>query len=130
MTKKRAIETTVMVEDRGMVVLGGLIQDDLINNVNKVPILGDIPIIGELFKSSKVETKKANLMVFIRPTIIKNPVLANKLAMEKYQFLRTKQQEMQQEGVRLIKSKEIPVLPEYKSSDSSGVILPKPFSSQ
>jgi len=129
-TKKRAIETTVMVEDRGMVVLGGLIQDDLINNVNKVPILGDIPIIGELFKSSKVETKKANLMVFIRPTIIKNPVLANKLAMEKYQFLRTKQQEMQQEGVRLIKSKEIPVLPEYKSSDSSGVILPKPFSSQ
>ena len=128
-TKKRAIETTVMVEDGGMVVLGGLIQDDLINNVNKVPILGDIPIIGELFKSSKVETKKANLMVFIRPTIIKNPVLANELAMKKYQFLRTKQQEMQQEGIRLIKSKEIPVLPEFKASDATGVVLPKPFSS-
>ena len=126
-TKKRAIETTVMVEDKGMVVLGGLMQDDLTNNVNKVPILGDIPLIGELFKSSKVETKKANLMVFIRPTILTNPVLANDMAMQKYQFLREKQQIQKEQGIRLIKSEDIPVLPEYKVPERRGVALPNPF---
>jgi len=129
-TKKRAIETTVMVEDQGMVVLGGLMQDDLTNNVNKVPILGDIPLLGELFKSSKVETRKANLMVFIRPTILTNPVLANEMAMQKYQFLRTKQQQQQEKGIRLIESETIPVLPEYTGPDSKGVVLPNPFGVQ
>ncbi|WP_198265620.1 type II secretion system secretin GspD [sulfur-oxidizing endosymbiont of Gigantopelta aegis] len=126
-TKKRAIETTVMVEDRGMVVLGGLIQDDLVNTVNKVPLLGDIPLIGELFKSSKVETQKANLMVFIRPTILSNPVLANEMAMSKYQFVRSKQIELQDKGVRLIEPEIIPVLPEYVKPDGSSVVLPNPF---
>lgn len=125
-TKKRAIETSVMVEDRGMVVLGGLMQDDLTNNVNKVPILGDIPLIGEAFKSSKVETQKANLMVFIRPTILTNPVLANDMAMQKYQFLRSKQMQQQKQGIRLIDSNTIPVLPEYQK-DGSSVVLPNPF---
>ncbi len=126
-TKKRAISTTVMVEDKGMVVLGGLIQDDLTNNVNKVPILGDIPIIGEIFKSSKVETQKANLMVFIRPTILSNPVLANEMAMKKYQFVREKQQNQQDKGIRLLKPEDIPVLPEYRKPDSSQISLPNPF---
>ncbi len=126
-TKKRAISTTVMVEDKGMVVLGGLIQDDLTNNVNKVPILGDIPVIGELFKSSKVETQKANLMVFIRPTILNNPVLANEMAMEKYQFVRDKQQDQQEKGIRLLKPEDIPVLPEYRKTDSRQISLPNPF---
>lgn len=129
-TKKRAIETTVMVEDRGMVVLGGLIQDDLTNTVNKVPILGDIPLIGELFKSSKVETQKANLMVFIRPTILSNPVLANEMAMHKYQFLRSKQEEFVDNGVRLIESDVIPILPEYTKPDGNSIILPNPFGVQ
>ncbi|MCU7954937.1 MAG: type II secretion system secretin GspD, partial [gamma proteobacterium symbiont of Bathyaustriella thionipta] len=129
-TKKRAIETTVMVEDKGMVVLGGLIQDSLSNNVNKVPVLGDIPVLGEIFKSSKVETQKANLMVFIRPTILNNPVLANEMAMKKYQFVRNKQQMMQNNGIRLIDSEVIPVLPDYQKADSSHVVLPNPFHSQ
>ena len=126
-TKKRAIETTVMVEDGGMVVLGGLIQDDLTNNLNKVPILGDIPVVGELFKSSKVETQKANLMVFIKPTILSNPVLANEMAMEKYQFVRSKQTDMRDRGVRLLEKEDIPVMPEYSQSDSSQIQLPNPF---
>lgn len=128
LTKKRAIQTTVMVEDKGMVVLGGLIQDTLVNNVNKVPILGDIPLVGELFKSSKVETQKANLMVFIRPTILSNPVLANEMAMHKYQFVRSKQKELQEKGVRLIESETIPILPDYQNPDGSTIVLPSPFS--
>ncbi len=126
-TKKRAIETTVMVEDKGMVVLGGLIQDDLINTVIKVPILGDIPLIGEIFKSSKVETQKANLMVFIRPTILSNPVLANEMAMRKYQFVREKQETLKDKGVRLITRDAIPVLPEYYPSEGRSITLPSPF---
>ena len=126
-TKKRAISTTVMVEDKGMVVLGGLIQDDLTNNLNKVPILGDIPVIGELFKSSKVETQKANLMVFIRPTILTNPVLANEMAAEKYQFLRSRQQDQQDKGIRLIQDEDVPVLPEYQQPDGKQINLPSPF---
>jgi general secretion pathway protein D len=125
-TKKRAIETTVMVEDKGMVVLGGLIEDELSNNVNKVPILGDIPLIGEIFKSSKVENQKANLMVFIRPTILSNPVLANEVAMQKYQFVRNKQLKQQEKGVRLINKETIPVLPEIIPPEGS-VVLPNPF---
>ncbi|MCP3850287.1 MAG: type II secretion system secretin GspD [Gammaproteobacteria bacterium] len=126
-TKKRAIETTVMVEDRGMVVLGGLIQDELVNTVNKVPILGDIPLIGEMFKSSKAETEKANLMVFIRPTILSNPVLANEMAMDKYQFIRSKQGDLKEKGVRLIDSDTIPYLPDPAKMDGSRVVLPNPF---
>ena len=129
-TKKRAIETTVMVEDKGMVVLGGLMQDDLINTVNKVPILGDIPLIGEIFKSSKVETQKANLMVFIRPTILSNPVLANDMAMEKYQFIRAKQGEFKDKGVRLIEPETIPVLSDPAKFNGSTVVLPNPFTQQ
>ena len=129
-TKKRAIETSVMVEDGGMVVLGGLMQDDLTNNVNKVPILGDIPVVGELFKSSKVETTKANLMVFIRPTILSNPVLANDMAEQRYQFVRNKQLEQRQEGIRLIDSETIPVLPEYQETKVQKAVLPSPFARQ
>lgn len=126
-TKKRAIETTVMVEDGGMVVLGGLIQDDLTNNLNKVPVLGDIPIVGQLFQSSKVETQKANLMVFIKPTILNNPVLANDMAMEKYQFIRSRQTDMREKGVRLLEKEDIPLLPEYNKQDGSQIVLPNPF---
>ncbi len=129
-TKKRAIQTTVMVEDGGMVVLGGLITDNIVNTVNKVPILGDIPVIGELFKSSKAESQKANLMVFIRPNILSNPVLANKMAMHKYQFLRNKQQQFKEQGVRLIDSEKIPVLPEYIKPDERRIMLPDPFKVQ
>jgi len=129
-TKKRAIDTTVMVEDKGMVVLGGLIQDDLTNTVNKVPILGDIPLLGELFKSSKVETQKANLMVFIKPTILNNPVLANEMAMKKYQFVRNEQLVMQNNGVRLLDSEDVPVLPKHENLNTNRVVLPNPFASQ
>jgi general secretion pathway protein D len=135
-TRKRQIKTTVMVEDNGMVVLGGLIQDELVNNQQQVPILGDIPIIGNLFKSSKNEIKKANLMIFIRPTIVTNPIVANKLAMEKYQFLQHKQLQQQAGGIRLVDSRNIPVLPDVPPTTiqsrsgsllrRSGVSLPTP----
>ena len=95
---KRAIKTTVMADDGGMVVLGGLIDEDVQESVSKVPLLGDIPILGNLFKSTNTTRRKRNLIVFIRPTIIRDGVSMNKLSFSKYNFIRgeqTKQQESQ-----------------------------------
>ena len=66
-TNKRSIETNVLVEDGGIVVLGGLLQDEYSGNQEKVPLLGDIPLFGNLFKTESLSRKKTNLMVFLRP---------------------------------------------------------------
>jgi general secretion pathway protein D len=87
-TTKRAITTTVQIEDGELLVLGGLISDKLINIEQKVPFLGDLPLIGALFRSTSTEKGKQNLMVFIRATIIKDPKKARALSARKYNFLR------------------------------------------
>jgi general secretion pathway protein D len=92
-TTKRAITTTVYLEDGELLVLGGLISDRLIDIEQKVPFLGDLPLIGALFRSSSVEKGKQNLMVFIRATIIKDPKKARALSARKYNFLRDLQLE-------------------------------------
>lgn len=71
-TSKRQIKTTVLAEDGQTIVLGGLIQDDIKTEVSKVPLLGDIPIIGALFRSTKQVHKRSNLMLFLRPVIVHN----------------------------------------------------------
>ena len=92
-TTKRAITTTVQLEDGELLVLGGLISDRLIDTEQKVPFLGDLPIIGNLFRATSVEKGKQNLMVFIRATIIKDPAKARRLSLSKYNFLRDLQLE-------------------------------------
>ena len=87
-TTKRAITTTVQIEDGELLVLGGLISDRLIDVEQKVPFLGDLPLIGALFRATSVEKGKQNLMVFIRATIIKDPKKARALSARKYKFLR------------------------------------------
>jgi len=92
-TTKRAITTTVQIEDGELLVLGGLISDKLIKIEQKVPFLGDLPLIGALFRSTSTEKGKQNLMVFIRATIIKDPNKARALSAKKYNFLRDLQLE-------------------------------------
>ncbi len=87
-TNKRSIRTTVQLEDAEMLVLGGLIDDAYIDNEQKIPILGDIPILGALFRSTKTSKVKRNLMVFIRATIIKDPDKARMMSQNKYDFMR------------------------------------------
>jgi len=87
-TTKRSIRTTVQLEDGALLILGGLIDDKLIVNEQKIPLLGDIPILGALFRSSSTRKTKQNLMVFIRSTIIKDPALARSLSSKKYNFMR------------------------------------------
>ncbi|WGV18944.1 type II secretion system secretin GspD [Pseudomonas putida] len=86
-TNKREIKTKVMVEDNGLVILGGLISDELSTSDQRVPLLGDIPYLGRLFRSDATKNTKQNLMVFIRPRILRDgPSLAG-LSEAKYRTL-------------------------------------------
>ncbi len=110
---KREIKTTVMVESGQTVVLGGLIDEDVQESVQKVPLLGDIPIIGHLFKSTTDSTRKRNLMVFLKPQIITDQNVMNSMAKEKYNFIRADQLRKQEEGLSLMSDKNLPILPQW-----------------
>jgi general secretion pathway protein D len=90
-TNKREIETTVMVDDGEIIVLGGLIEDDRQSTVDKIPILGDVPVIGRAFRSEGRSKEKTNLMVFIRPTILRNVDDVRSVTSEKYNYMRAEQ---------------------------------------
>ncbi len=90
-TNKRSLNTTVQLADGELLVLGGLIDDVLVTTEQKVPGLGDIPILGALFRAKKTTKKKRNLVVFIRATIIRDPDKARRLSERKYNFMRQEQ---------------------------------------
>jgi len=108
---KREIKTSVIVDDGGTIVLGGLIDDAVQESVSKVPLLGDIPILGHLFKSTSTTVSKRNLMVFIRPTIIRDGVTMNEISHKKYQYIRAEQLKRQSQGIPLMPNTEGPTLP-------------------
>ena len=84
-TSKRTIETTVLAADGQTIVLGGLIQDDINNTNNRVPVLGKIPLLGALFRSTSKERTKTNLLVFLRPTILQSTENSTQLSLDRYQ---------------------------------------------
>ena len=86
-TNTRSLETTIVAENNQMVVLGGLIQDDLSNNVQKVPLLGDIPLLGNLFRFKGKTRRKTNLLVFLRPQVIRGPKDMDEPTQRKYEYL-------------------------------------------
>ncbi len=87
-TRKRSFKTTVLVDDGGILILGGLIQEEVTDTQSKIPLLGDIPVIGFLFRSQSTTKSKQNLMVFLRPTILRNHKDAAFVTNEKYSLLR------------------------------------------
>ncbi len=91
-TNKREIETTVLVDNNQIIVLGGLIDEDTQEVVSKVPLLGSIPLLGRIFQSSSTSTSTKNLMVFLKPTILTNSDIANEISLEKYNYFRAEQQ--------------------------------------
>ena len=90
-TNKRVIETTVLVDNSQIIVLGGLIDEDTQETVSKVPILGSIPILGKLFQSSSSTVVQKNLMVFLRPTVILDSDISNQLSNDKYNYIKARQ---------------------------------------
>lgn len=90
-TNKRSIESNVLVQDGSIVVLGGLLQDDSGNSQQKVPGLGDIPVLGNLFKAETRNRKKTNLMVFLRPVVMRDAASAEALSRGRYEQMRVEQ---------------------------------------
>jgi general secretion pathway protein D len=90
-TNKRAIETTALVDNNQIIVLGGLVDEDTQDSISKVPILGSVPILGKLFQSSSSTTVKKNLMVFLRPTIITDSESAISTSNDKYNYIKARQ---------------------------------------
>ena len=90
-TNKREIETTVLADNGEILVLGGLISEDIQESVNKVPLLGDLPILGALFRSSAKSIQERNLMIFLRPTILRDSITTKDLSEEKFNLIRAKQ---------------------------------------
>ncbi|MBA6392245.1 type II secretion system secretin GspD [Colwellia sp. BRX10-3] len=110
---KREIKTTVMADDGATVILGGLIDEDVQESVQKVPLLGDIPFIGHLFKSTSNTKRKRNLMVFLRPTIVRDGKLMNDLSREKYNYIRAIEIQKKEAGLELMSDEKLPILPKW-----------------
>ena len=117
-TNKRSIETNVIVDDGAIVVLGGLLQDEYTDGQTKVPVLGDIPGLGSLFKSQNRARKKTNLMVFIRPTVLRTEAATAAFSDNKYQDMRDKQQALQPGRHLIFENKPVPSLPERPADNN------------
>ena len=113
---KREIKTTVMADSGDVVVLGGLIDEKVEESVQKVPLLGDIPFIGHLFKSTTNSTRKRNLMVFLRATIIRDSGLMTEISESKYNYIRADQIRKHEEGLSLMTNEKMPILPEWQDN--------------
>ncbi|HEY0588271.1 MAG TPA: type II secretion system secretin GspD [Pseudoduganella sp.] len=118
--KNRVIETNIIADDGQILVLGGLIQDDSNDGVDKVPGLGDIPLIGHLFKYQKRERKKTNLMVFLRPVVVRNREQGMSLTADRYDFMRATQQAAAPEPSITVKNLGAPMLPELQNGQPTG----------
>ena len=123
-TNKRTIESNVLVEDGAVVVLGGLLQDEYSGNQEKVPGLGDVSFFGNLFKSETRARKKTNLMVFLRPVVVRDAAATERLSLDRYDLMRSGLKEAQpvpNELVPINDAVQLPALP-----GRTGTALPKP----
>nr|WP_253030825.1 type II secretion system secretin GspD [Escherichia coli] len=108
---ERKLKTTVLANDGELIVLGGLIDEQAGESVAKIPLLGDIPLIGHLFKSTADKKEKRNLMVFIRPTILRDGMTADGVSQRKYNYMRAEQIYRDEEGISLMPETTQPILP-------------------
>ncbi len=123
-TNKRAVKTAVLVDDGHILVLGGLVDDNVTEVEQKVPGLGDIPLLGWLFKSKKTTKVKRNLMVFLKPTILRSAQDGIQATGGKYTALRDGQLELRKKVAGVLGNQEVPVLP---VAESLILALPPPF---
>jgi general secretion pathway protein D len=113
-TSERKIQTKVLAQDNRVVVLGGLIEEQVQDGQQKVPILGDIPFLGRLFRSDSVSVEKTNLLIFIRPTIIRDDDELDGATADKYRFIRDQQVLRREQGLMFLDDGNLPVLPEWE----------------
>ena len=113
-TNERKIETKVLANDSDILVLGGLVKDDVQDSTQGIPLLSDIPLLGRLFRNDVVSVTKSNLLVFIRPTIIRDDQDLAGATAEKYRFIRDKQLQRRERGLMFLDDGSLPVLPTWE----------------
>jgi len=121
-TNKRSIESNVVVDDGQIIVLGGLIEDRYTDNKSKVPLLGDIPYLGALFRSESRTKTRTNLMVFLRPVVMRDADTTNRISLERYEQIRSFQREMQPKSSVLVPINESPVIAPIRPAGDTGQI--------
>ena len=126
-TSKRSIDTNVLVDDGQIVVLGGLIEDTVNDGNEKVPGLGDIPVFGNLFKYQKRNRTKTNLMVFLRPTIIRSNDQSVSVSGDRYDYMRGVEQQSQPRETAVLPNMPAPTLPELDNGKPLGGTMLKPI---
>jgi general secretion pathway protein D len=115
-TNKNSIETTVVAEDGQIIVLGGQMKDQFGDNSNRVPGLGDIPILGNLFKNESRNREKTMLLVFLRPVVIRDARAAESLTLDRYESIRAEQRNAQPTPSFLVPINEAPMLPPFSAT--------------
>jgi len=113
-TNERKIETKVLAQDGDIVVLGGLVKDDIQDSQQGVPLLSGIPVLGRLFRNDVVSVTKSNLLVFIRSTIIRDDDDLAGATAEKYRYIRDQQRQRRDQGLMFLDDNLIPVLPTWE----------------
>jgi general secretion pathway protein D len=121
-TNKRSIESNVVVDDGQIIVLGGLIEDRYTDNKSKVPLLGDIPYLGALFRSESRTKTRTNLMVFLRPVVMRDADTTNRISLERYEQIRSFQREMQPTPSVFVPINESPVIAPIRPGGDTGQI--------
>lgn len=116
-TNKREIKTQIMANDSQTVVLGGLIKDDVLKGEKRVPVLGSIPVLGHLFRSQSSKKVKTNLLVFIRPTIVRDDRVLTGATAEKYRAIRDEQMEHRRHSGLLLWEKDLPLVPTWEEAN-------------
>jgi general secretion pathway protein D len=122
-TNKRSIKTNVLAQDGQIIVLGGLIEDRVRESEQRVPLLGDIPLLGALFRAKSSNVEKSNLMVFIHPRILRDAGTADSYTASKYNLIRGKEAQSFEEGIFMTPDVPRPELPEMRKL----LELPPPF---
>jgi general secretion pathway protein D len=125
-TNKRTIESNVLVDDGNIVVLGGLLQDEYSGNAEKVPGLADVPLFGNLFKSEARTRKKTNLMVFLRPVVVRDARDSDRLSLDRYDMMRSGLRDNQPLPSSLVPINDSPLLPAPPPAKTAPVPLVKP----
>jgi general secretion pathway protein D len=125
-TNIRVIENNVIADDGQIIVLGGLIEDSASDGVEKVRGLGDIPLFGNLFKNRTRDRKKTNLMVFLRPVVVRSKEQSTSLATDRYDFMRAREIESAPEPTPLLHNGDGPVLPPLQNGQPVGGAMVRP----
>lgn len=125
-TNKREVQTTVLVQDGSVFVIGGLISDNVKDNNQQVPGLGSIPLFGNLFRYRSNDHQKQNLMVFLHPRILRDAASEASVSSEKYNFIRTEQIEMRENNEIITPRHDMPMLPDVHDFLASPTLDPPP----